>query len=480
LNCHAGTTTLVLAASSQGLDKVSEDSQAFFAERALGSLHFKAIVMENLHHIVVVGGGAGGLELVTRLGNKLGKKHKARISLVDAGLTHVWKPLLHEVASGSLDASANEINYRAHARKHHYEFQLGRMSGLDRSAKEIVIAAFHDDEGNEVVPERRIRYDTLVIAVGSTANDFGTPGAQEHCLFLDSLRQARRFHNLMLNAFLRKNHEALQGKPHSLNISIIGAGATGVELAAELRLASRELPVYGMNHLKSSDVSISVIEAADRILPALPGRLSAAATRELQRQKVQVLTGQPVSEVRENSLVMKDGTELPSEMTIWAAGIKAPGFLADMDGLEANRGNQLMVEQTLKTTRDDHIFAFGDCAACPQPDSDRPVPPRAQAAHQQADTLFETLCNRLEGKEAVAFVYNDHGSLINFSKYTTVGNLMGNLSGRSMYIEGKVARLFYVSLYRMHQVALHGFVRTGIIWLMDKISRAMHPRLKLH
>lgn len=436
--------------------------------------------MENLHHIVVVGGGAGGLELVTRLGNKLGKKHEARITLVDSGLTHVWKPLLHEVASGSLDASANEINYRAHARKHHYEFQLGRMSGLDRDAKEVVIAPFRDGEGQEVVPERRIGYDTLVIAVGSNANDFGTPGAQENCLFLDSLNQARRFHNLMLNAFLRKNHDAHSGNSHELPITIIGAGATGVELAAELRLASRELPVYGMNHLRPEDVSITVIEAADRILPALPARLSAAATRELEHQNVRVMTGQPVSEIRDGTLVMKDGTELASEMTIWAAGIKAPEFLSELNGLETNRSNQIKVRQTLESTTDPDIFAFGDCAECPQPDSDRPVPPRAQAAHQQADVLFKTLRNRLRGEDAVRFVYNDHGSLINFSRYTTVGNLMGNLSGRSMYIEGKVARLFYLSLYRMHQVALHGFLRTGIIWLMDRITRAMHPRLKLH
>ena len=280
--------------------------------------------MDNLHHIVVVGGGAGGLELVTRLGNKLGKKHKARITLIDAGLTHVWKPLLHEVASGSLDASANEINYRAHARKHHYEFQLGRMNGLDRGSREVIIAPFQDDDGNEVVPERRIGYDTLVIAVGSTANDFGTPGAQEHCLFLDSLNQARRFHNLMLNAFLRKNHDARSGNGHELPITIIGAGATGVELAAELRLASRELPIYGMNHLRPEDVSITVVEAADRILPALPARLSEAATRELEHQSVKVMTGQPVNEVRDGIVVLKDGTEIGSQMTIWAAGIKAP------------------------------------------------------------------------------------------------------------------------------------------------------------
>jgi NADH dehydrogenase len=429
---------------------------------------------------VVVGGGAGGLELVTRLGNTLGKKKKARITLVDAGLTHVWKPLLHEVASGSLDASTNEINYRAHARKHHYEFQLGRLHGLDRKAKELIIAPFFDDDGTEVVPERHISYDSLVIAVGSTANDFGTPGAEENCLFLDSLRQARRFHSLLLNAFLRKNHEFTQGQRNILNINIVGAGATGVELAAELRLASRELPVYGMNHLKASDVSISVIEAAGRILPALPERLSTAATRELSRQHIRVFTGQPVSKVHQNSVTMKNGTELPSDMTIWAAGIKAPVFLADLDGLEVNRGNQLVVDQTLQTSRDTAIFAIGDCAACPQPGSDRPVPPRAQAAHQQADTLFKTLSNRLKGGEAVPFVYRDYGSLINFSHYTTVGNLMGSLSGRGMYIEGKVARLFYVSLYRMHQIALHGMLRTGVIWLLDKVNRAMQPRLKLH
>ena len=436
--------------------------------------------MENPHHIVVVGGGAGGLELVTRLGNKLGKKNKARITLVDAGLTHVWKPLLHEVASGSLDANANEINYRAHASKHHYEFQLGRMAGLNQIDRILVVAPFLDSEGNEVVPERQIHYDTLVIAVGSNANDFGTPGAQEHCRFLDILPQARRFHDRLLNAFLSKNHEAQCNNGHELPVTIIGAGATGVELAAELRLASRELPVYGMNHLRPEDVSITVIEAADRILPALPSRISTAATRELEHQNVRVMTGQPVNEITGSTVIMKDGTELDSEMTIWAAGIKAPVFLSDLEGLETNQSNQIRVRQTLQVTTDDNIFAFGDCAECPQPGSDQPVPPRAQSAHQQADTLFKTLRNRLEGKEAVPFVYNDHGSLINFSRYTTVGNLMGNLSGRSMYIEGKVARLFYTSLYRMHQVALHGMLRTGIIWLMDRVSKAMQPKLKLH
>ena len=108
------------------------------------------------------------------------------------------------------------------------------------------------------------------------------------------------------------------------------------------------------------------------------------------------------------------------------------------------------------------------------------VPPRAQSAHQQASTLLKTLIDRLDGKEATPFVYKDYGSLISFSTQSTIGNLMGNLTGKSMFIEGRVARLFYISLYRMHQMAIHGKIRTGLIWLSDRIMKAVHPKIKLH
>src|SRR5690606_30986479 len=250
-----------------------------------------------LHTILIVGGGAGGLELATRLGRRLGRRKRARVMLVDAHLTHVWKPLYHEVAVGSLDASANEVNFRAHARRHHFEFSLGRLTDIDRERKEVVLAPIIDDDGQEVVPERRKQYDTLVIAIGSTANDFGTPGVQDNCLFLDTLPQARSFHRLMLNRFLAKEYEAQISGNQRMHIAIIGAGATGVELAAELRLASRELPSYGLDHLESSSVKITVIEAGERILPALTERLSAAAQRELGRLNIEVRTGARVTQV---------------------------------------------------------------------------------------------------------------------------------------------------------------------------------------
>ncbi|MFE8070997.1 NAD(P)/FAD-dependent oxidoreductase [Marinobacteraceae bacterium S3BR75-40.1] len=433
-----------------------------------------------IHHIVIVGGGAGGMELATKLGRRLDKRDKARITLVDAVPTHVWKPLLHEVATGSLDSAANEVNYRAHAKRHHYEFQLGRMTGLDRASKHITLAPINDEKGAEVVPQRTLHYDTLVMAIGSTANDFGTPGAQEHCLFLDSLDQARRFHRLLLNTYLRKNYQAERPQEAKLRISIIGAGATGVELAAELRHASRELPSYGLKEMRASNVEITVVEAADRILPALPERLSRKAHRELERLDIGVLAGNPVAEVQADRLRLKDGREQLTDMCVWAAGIKAPEWLAELDGLETNRINQLVVHQDLSSTRDPDVFAFGDCAACPQPDSDRPVPPRAQAAHQQASLLLRSLERRLEGESPLPYQYRDYGSLINFSRYTAVGNLMGNISRRSLLVEGKIARLFYISLYHMHQLALHGVIRTAMLWLNDKINRRLQPRLKLH
>lgn len=429
------------------------------------------------HRIVIVGGGAGGLELATRLGRTLGKRGKARVTLVDANLTHIWKPLLHEVAAGSLNSSADELNYVAQAKWNHFEFQMGRMAGLDRANKCIRLEAIRDEFGVELVPSRALNYDTLVIAVGSTTNDFGTPGAAEHCIFLDTREQAERFHRQLLSRYM-KAHAGETG-PSGISMAIVGAGATGVELAAELLHAAKELAAYGLDGIKPEDVKITLIEAGPKVLPALPERISQPVHQTLLDLGVKVLTGAAVSEVTADGLHTKQGEFVPASLKVWAAGIKAPAFLHEIDGLETNRINQLVVHPTLQSTRDENIFAFGDCAACPQPDSDRNVPPRAQAAHQQASMLARSIRNRLEGKPLPTYRYKDYGSLISLSTFSAVGNLMGNLTGNVM-LEGWLARMFYISLYRMHQIALYGMPRTLLMMLGDKLSRSTEPRLKLH
>jgi len=429
--------------------------------------------------IVIVGGGAGGLELATKLGNKLGKRGLAHVELVDANTTHLWKPLLHEVATGSLDSGIDELSYRAQAYNHHFTFHLGRMAGLDRERKELILAPISDEEKAEVLPERRLSYDLLVMAVGSMTNDFGTPGAQDYCSFLDSRLQADKFHQRLLNTYLKANNTASKKGNFKLNIGIVGAGATGVELAAELHNTASELAAYGLDQLKKDQLNVTIIEAGDRILSALPPRISSAAFHELSKLGVDVKTNTFIAEVTEQGFVTKEGGLIEAELMVWAAGVKAPNWMKELDGLETNRVNQLTVQSSLQTTHDESIFAIGDCSFMLQKDG-TPVPPRAQAAHQQATCVYNNILNFLADKPLKPYVYKDQGSLVSLSRYSTVGSLMGNLTSGSMMVEGRIARLVYVSLYRMHQIALHGYFKTGLMTLSGRINKIIRPRLKLH
>ncbi|MEQ6969041.1 NAD(P)/FAD-dependent oxidoreductase [Pectobacterium polaris] len=427
--------------------------------------------------IVIVGGGAGGLELATSLGHKLGRKKKAEITLVDRNHSHLWKPLLHEVATGSLDDDMDALSYLAHARNHNFQFQLGMLTDIDREQQQIQLAEVCDEQGDVLVAARRIPYDILVVALGSASNDFGTPGVKDHCIFLDNPKQARRFHNEMLNLFLK--FTANQDEKERVNIAIVGGGATGVELSAELHNAVKQLHSYGFDGLDNQTLNVTLVEAGERILPALPPRISAAAHQELNNIGVRVLTKTMVTSAESGGLNTKDGEFIEADLMVWAAGIKAPDAMKEIAGLETNRINQLVVESTLQTTRDPNIFAIGDCASCPQ-EGGGFVPPRAQAAHQMASRCHSNIIALLNGQTLKPYVYKDHGSLVSLSKFSTVGSLMGNLMRGSVMVEGRIARFVYISLYRMHQVALHGYVKTGLMMLVGGINRVIRPRLKLH
>ncbi len=433
-----------------------------------------------LHEIVVVGGGAAGLELVTKLGDTLGRRGQARVTLIEKSRTHIWKPLLHSIAAGGMRRSQHELNYLAQARWHHFTCRLGALSGLDRERRQIQIASTIDDEGREVTPPRSFPYDTLVVAVGSVTNDFGTPGAAEFAVPLETPEQATRFNKRMVNACLRANAQPEPVRPGQLHVAIIGAGATGTELAAELHRTVREVVAYGMTRLDPErDVKIILIEAAPRILPALPERMSASTTELLESLNVQVRTNAKVAEVRADGVVLAGGEFIPSELVVWSAGVKGPEFLKEL-GLEVNRINQLVVEPTLQTTRDPNVFAIGDCAAVPREGFPQGVPPRAQAAHQMSDHMVEQINLRLDGRALKPFVYRDFGSLVSLGRYSTVGNLMGFAVGRGLFIEGYFARMMYRSLYAMHQAALHG--SRSALWqlIVGNVQRRPEPGVKLH
>lgn len=436
--------------------------------------------VERVPRIVIVGGGAGGLELATRLGGKLGRKKKAEVLLIDAARTHIWKPLLHQLAAGSYDSHAEEIEYLAQARWHHFRFRQGRMAGLDRNSKEVLLAPLLDDKGNEILPSQRIPYDTLVLAVGSQTNDFATPGVAEHAIQLDSPDAARRFHERLIDACLRAHSLPVAAGNGRMTVSIIGAGATGVELAAELHAAAQVLASFGLDHINPDhELKIVLVEAGDRILAALPERLSVAAAKELRKLAIEIHSNERVVQVSADGLKMASGKFIPSTLTVWAAGIKAPDLLKEIAGLESNRINQLVVENTLQTSRDPSIFAFGDCAACPASNGGW-VPARAQAAHQQAHHAASNILRQLKGQPLLPFKFQDYGSLVSLANYSSVGSLMGSLARGSLFVEGQLAKVMYWSLHKQHQLALSGFTRTVLITLSEMLDRVHRPRIKLH
>jgi NADH dehydrogenase len=434
------------------------------------------------HRIVIVGGGAGGLELATQLGDTLGRKGLAHVTLIEKTRTHFWKPHLHEIAAGSVDMHVHATDYLAQSHWHHFRYRAGEMVGLDREHRLVHVAPVRDEDGQPVTAPYTRSYDTLVIAVGSQTNDFGTPGVAEHAIALETPRQAERFHRRLVNACLRAHMQEAPLAPRQLQVAIVGAGATGVELAAELHRATRVLVSYNLERIDPErDITLHLIEAGPRILPALPERVAASAARLLAGLGIRVHTGARVTAVKAAGVQLAGGELIPAELVVWAAGVRAPDFLRDLAGLETNRLNQLVVTPTLQTTRDPNIFALGDCAAAPWAGREGvTVPPRAQAAHQQASHLVRQLRRRLRGQPLAPWRYRDFGSLVSLGEYSTVGNLMGSLVGGNLWVEGLFARTMYLSLYKMHQVALHGYWKTALGSASRLLTRSTEPRVKLH
>ncbi|MBY6204543.1 NAD(P)/FAD-dependent oxidoreductase [Halomonas denitrificans] len=435
---------------------------------------------ESARRIVIVGGGSGGLKLATRLGHRYRRDPEVKVILVDGTLTHVWKPLLHEIAAGTLDIHEDECNYLAHARRHHFRFVWGRMQGLDKERRTIQLEPLDGNGDGQTVPSRDLPYDVLVLAVGGISDDFGVPGVAEHCYRLDSATEAERFRRSLLESYLRAGQTEASPAPGDLDVAIVGGGATGVELAAELDKMRRELNEYGAVGIDTvKDTRLTLLERVPRLLPGLPEELAESTEKELTERGIAVRTGEAVSEVTAEGVRTEGGEMIPARFTVWAAGIRGQAFLGHLDGLETNRRDQVLVKRSLQATTDARIFALGDCAACPL-DSDGGgfVPPRAQAADQQARFLATQLPRYLAGKTLEHYRYRDRGSLVSLDD-TAVGTLMGALMG-NVNFEGWAARFSYRMLYRSHQRALHGSFRALMLWGSDLIGRRTRPRLKLH
>jgi NADH dehydrogenase len=421
--------------------------------------------------IVIVGGGVAGLLLATHLGPPLARM-RGRLTLVDRSWTHVWKPMLHTFAAGTWDFHQQQLHYLVHARTHNFEYVPGQLEVIDRAAKRVRLAPMYGAD-TAIADTRELEYDVLILAFGSRANDFGTPGVAEHCHFIDSQDQADTF-----NVHLRAQVARSVFQNRSIDIAIVGGGATGVELAAELSRMVEFATGYGEVDIRRR-LRVTLLESASRILGAFPDAVATSAAAQLGTLGVDVRTGVRVVAADAQGFLLDGGERIPATLKVWAAGVRASTTL-DKSGLKFNRAGQVVVQPNLLAEGDTSIFALGDCASFVPEGSDRPLPPTAQVANQQALHLIRHVPAWLQnGKPVPPFRFRDLGALVALSDYNAFGTLgrFGFFTGR--FIKGHFARLSHALLYRRYQLALHGTARAVLLWVAERINALVQPKIRM-
>ena len=358
-----------------------------------------------MKRIVVVGGGVGGLVLANRLGKKLGRKGLARVTLIDKNPHHFWKPMLHEVAAGTRNAYIGGVDFRTQGYLNHFKFRQGELISIDREKQSVKVSCLKNKNEEVIFPASEHEYDVLILAMGCVANDFGTPGFKEHCIFLNDFVQADNFREQFLETLYKFSVRMDEMDGRKVNISIVGGGATGVELAAELLKTVERLRDYDIAYIEPDRLNIKILEAADRILPAVPERLAHSIKGKLEQMGIEVLTNTMITKADENGFYTKTGEFIASDLMVWTAGVKAHDVLCNMGGLESARGNQFVVKPTLQTTLDERIFAIGDCASCLDDDGRQIAPATAQAAAQMSSICSKNVQAFLEHKPMKKFLY---------------------------------------------------------------------------
>ncbi|MBB3880698.1 NAD(P)/FAD-dependent oxidoreductase [Sphingomonas pseudosanguinis] len=414
------------------------------------------------HRVVIVGGGVAGLDLAGALARDTG----LAVTLIDLATAHVWKPMLHSIAAGTRASAGVEVPYVAQARRHGFTYAAGPALDIDRAARTVHVDRFvlH---GRDLLPERRIAYDTLVLAVGSVAAPFGVEGVEAHARHIDTLIEAQNFQADLLPRLVEAAHAGRQ-----LRIAIVGGGATGVQFAAELLQMADIAGGYGLNDSRAT-LDVTLVDRGPRLLPAFPETVSAAARARLEGLGVHVRTDVKVVAVDEQGLRLDDGA-IPADMTVWAAGVQAAPLAKSLTSLTQDQSGRLCIDRHCRSVDDPAIFAIGDCASLTPQGEERPLPPTAQIAYQQAVYLGRHLPAMLAGKEAPPFRHRDFGALVKLGEYDGYADL-GKFGISSGVIRGRLARLGHEMLYRRHQMRLHGRAAVLRLWLADRLTSSIRP-----
>lgn len=404
--------------------------------------------------IVIVGGGFGGLHLIRHLEKRL-KRDEAQVTLIDRSNYSLFTPLLYQVATGELPAHAVAYPLRVPLAKAHFRFLRTDVESIDVEKKTV-----RTDDGE-------VPYDHLVIALGSVTNDFGIPGVREHALVVKWLEDGRAVRHRILSTF---EDAALIPdaalRREMLSFAIVGAGPVGVELAASMRdLMEHTLRDIYPDIDVRREPTITLIDGADRVVPAMDPRLSAIAQRNLDELGVRTMLRTLVSEVGERSLRTKDGTVLTAHTVIWAGGVKVNPVVAACDLPHAKDG-RLVVDASLRVGGRDDVLALGDAAHFEQ--DGKPLPMLAQVAVLQAPAAAANLARLVRGQPPVPYVYKRKGDLVALGRTSAAAEFARPVH---IVLSGLPAWTVWRTNYLMQLVGGRNRGTLLIEWLLSYFSR---------
>ncbi len=400
-------------------------------------------------HIVIVGAGFGGIKLA-----KMFAREDVKVTIIDRHNFHLFQPLLYQVSTAIL--SEDEIAYpiRAFFRKNkNVELFMAKAQGVDSERK--VVITNHGE----------ISYDYLILAAGATTNFFGMKNVEKYSYGMKTLQEALHIRNHVLHMFERadKKQDNEEERRRMLTFVCVGGGPTGIEEAGSLAELIYHVMKDEYHRLNFDEVSVKLIEATDKVLPMMPQDLRDETVRVLQRKGVDVMLNTQVMDCDENGLTLKDGTLIPTKTVIWAAGVKAVPFIAEL-GFETDRAGRVIVNEKLQVNGHPDIFAIGDCANF-QHGTERPLPTVAPVATQQAVVCFENVKKLMHGQNDLAtFTYKDLGAM------ATIGRGDAVMCKGGMKMKGFFAWSAWLIVHLMRLAGAHTNITVSLKWMWNFLS----------
>ncbi|WP_420452141.1 NAD(P)/FAD-dependent oxidoreductase [Ilumatobacter sp.] len=409
------------------------------------------------HHVVVIGAGFGGLNVIRAL-----RDAPVRITVVDSNNFHTFQPLLYQVATAGL--SADDVAHPVRS-----IFPRSRTSTVD-----AVMATVVDiDTAAKILTtdgEVEIGYDTLVVAAGAVSADFGVDGVDRHAFPLKSLDDALAVNRHLISTFesaARRPSDLVEG---ALDVAIVGGGPTGVEMAGGVAELFANVLADDFPELAVDDARVHVIEMADRVLSPFSEVSSRRARDTLEALGVEVRTGSGVERVEADGVVLDDGTRVAAGTIIWAAGVEAHPVARSL-GVELTGAGRIPVDADLSVTGVDDVFAIGDVAAVEGVDGDV-LPQVAQPAIQGGRHVAEQIERRLDGRSTVPFTYSDRGSMATIGRHSAVADLPGGI-----HLGGLIGWVGWLVLHLVYLIGFRNRLVVFVNWCWNYVTSDRPSRL---